>query len=122
MAKKVRPVAATLREEQQIESKSSKLNEEERLTSERLAGLKIGDWRVDEESKVKRVSSAATNFRKAFNKAHGMVTMETGSVRGLLAKNVRVAHKLYSQKYNIEGASVTDLDNISVRIEQTLEQ
>ena len=74
------------------------------------------------ESKVKRVTSVATKTKKALQKAHGLVTLETGSIRGLLAENVRVAHKMYSQKYKLEGASVTDLDNISVRIEQTMEQ
>ncbi|KAF9973561.1 hypothetical protein BGZ75_001104, partial [Mortierella antarctica] len=63
VAKKVRPVAATLREEQQIESKSSKLNEEERLTSERLTGLKIGDWRVDEELKAQPLKRSSKKMK-----------------------------------------------------------
>ncbi|KAF9967645.1 hypothetical protein BGZ70_008772 [Mortierella alpina] len=76
----------------------------------------------EKAEKDKRKLGEATKTRDTLKKKHGVVTLETGSIRGLLAENVRVAHKLYSQKHNLDGASVTDLDNISGRIEQTLEQ
>ncbi|KAF9945062.1 hypothetical protein BGZ72_001685, partial [Mortierella alpina] len=76
----------------------------------------------DVAPKPKKVLSTATKTKKALQKAHGVVNLETGSVRGLLAKNVLVAHTSYGQKYHLNGAAKSDIDNIATRIEQVLEQ
>ncbi|CAO3570258.1 unnamed protein product [Mortierella alpina] len=76
----------------------------------------------EDAEKNKRNLSEATKTRQTLGKKHGVVTLETGSIRGLLAKNVEVAHNLYGRKYKLDQADEADLVNISVRIEQTLEQ
>ena len=74
------------------------------------------------EPKKKRTPTSTTREKMSIKKSHGIVAMETRTIRHLLEKNVGPLRRSQSQHRGLEPVTDIDLVDVAHGIEETLEK
>ncbi|KAF9556935.1 hypothetical protein EC968_007875 [Mortierella alpina] len=72
--------------------------------------------------KKKRTLTTTTRVKMSLKRAHGVVSMETGTIHGLLEKNVAPLRNVQCQRHSLEPLTDTDLMEVTRSIDETLQR